>query len=461
MFYNFVHLSFQELLAGYYMAKCLPDSEQVSQFQQLFHQPRFIIVFKFYAAITKLKTPGIEKIVTEVVSDQSRSLLLPLFHCLCEAQDPLLCQFTTECLEELSVGHDRPSPLDLLSIGYLISVSKTNVVKEVYLEFLDDCGAKVLMKHIIHGKGVEAWKFSIDYGQIHEEGAASIAKALQTSSLINSLELQAGWIGVKGLAPIAEALITNTSLDELYLQECSADITHKNGRVVAEMLQQNKTLRRLTLIYNHISNAGAVYIARGLEKNRALNYLKMSGITDICGKLLASAIATNHSLPLVELELTGHDIITKDSKQAFVDILQWNTSIETLELISYSDNQISCSDYDTKPVTVPFLAKGLQRNTTLINLILWKSISMLDMVEDVSRMLTVNRSVTSLDISLNPIQDAGVALLAKGRKQNRTLKELDISHCEITDAGVAPMTDALCVNKFLNILRIKNNTVLS
>jgi hypothetical protein len=48
----------------------------------------------------------------------------------------------------------------------------------------------------------------------------------------------------------------------------------------------------------------------------------MNGIDEVGGKSLASAIATNTSLPLVELTLDGSNMITEDSKQAFIDIYQ-------------------------------------------------------------------------------------------------------------------------------------------
>ena len=66
MSYNFIHLSIQEVLAALYMAKSLAESEQVIKFKELFDKPRFIAVFQFYAAITKLKTPGIRDIIDQV-----------------------------------------------------------------------------------------------------------------------------------------------------------------------------------------------------------------------------------------------------------------------------------------------------------------------------------------------------------------------------------------------------------
>ena len=65
--YNFLHLSIQELLAAFHMATNLRPSEQVEQFKQLFGRARFAAVFQFYAAKTKLKSRGIQKVVVKAV----------------------------------------------------------------------------------------------------------------------------------------------------------------------------------------------------------------------------------------------------------------------------------------------------------------------------------------------------------------------------------------------------------
>ena len=442
VFYNFHHLSFQELLAGYYMETSLSDSEQVSQFHQLFHQPRFVGVFQFYAAITKLKTPGIDKIISEIVSMKSKPHLLSLLRCLYEAQDPSLCQSVLNQLERLNVSRSSLSPMDLLSIGYLIGMTNTNVVKKLNLSscHIGDHGVRTLIKYLACGKCDGTWKFGLRLNNICEEGAASIAKVLQNSSIMNSLDLLGNPIGAGGLQSLAEALITNTSLVELNLYQCSLEITDENGPIVTEMLQRNTTLRNLDLTDTWILDTSIVYIANGLEKNTALKSLNMNGISAVGGKALASAIATNASLPLVELELDGHDMIREDNKQAFIDMLQQNTSIKTLSL-SYTN------------ISVPFLAEALQSNYTLKELELCNCELMLDMVKDVSRMLTVNRSLTTLDISNNPIGDDGVTHLAKALKHNITLEKLDISHCRnITDA--TPLAEALKQNQTLEELEM-------
>ena len=69
------------------MATQLSESEQVSQFQQLFNQPRFAAVFQFYSAITKLKAQGIRDVIARMVKEESEILIVALFCYLHEARD--------------------------------------------------------------------------------------------------------------------------------------------------------------------------------------------------------------------------------------------------------------------------------------------------------------------------------------------------------------------------------------
>ena len=355
-------------------------------------------MFLFYAAITKLKTPGIDEIITEIISMRSKPHLLSLLHCLHEAQDPSLCQCVAKQLKTLQFGFASLNPLDLLSVGYLISMSSTDVVKGVCLAGSDigDYSVKNLMTYTC-GKSSRAWNFIMTGNNIHEEGAAILAEVLQTSGVMNSLNLDCNPIGGRGLQSIAKALITNSSLIKLDLDQCSLEITEENGPVVAEMLQRNrgKTLRKLDLMNNiAISEIGVLFIAEGLKKNSALECISMNRISARGGKALASAIATNASLPLVDLSLRGVDMITEYSKPAFVDMLQQKTSLETFMISS--------------GIFVPLIAEALQENTTLKELILWSCKLSPDVVRDVSRMLAVNRSLITLNIPNSPIGDNGI-----------------------------------------------------
>ena len=183
--YNFLHLSIQELLAAMHMAKELKDDQQVEQFRKLFGRARFSAVFQFYAAITKLQTPGVSDIVLKVVkeceqnsritklsssrddnpsSDHSsgdddsssghsssynfghepQPLLLSLLHCLFEAQKRELCQLVADGLKgKFDLRETNLNPADCLSVGYFL----THCTQfEVHLQqcSIDDDGCRAL-----------------------------------------------------------------------------------------------------------------------------------------------------------------------------------------------------------------------------------------------------------------------------------------------------------------------------
>ena len=64
--YNFIHLSIQELLAAWHISKMAPHN-QIEILDCLFEHSRFISVFRFYAGITQLQTPGINYIIENTV----------------------------------------------------------------------------------------------------------------------------------------------------------------------------------------------------------------------------------------------------------------------------------------------------------------------------------------------------------------------------------------------------------
>ena len=144
--YNFLHLSIQELLAAIHMATQLTSSEQVAQFKRLLGGARFSAVFRFYAAKTKLQTPGIEDVVIKAIKKcfnsqsitqliphsnylrdsrldkESVSLILSLIHCLHEAQNKALCELVIEQFTDfkLSLSGINLNPADCLAVSYFL-----------------------------------------------------------------------------------------------------------------------------------------------------------------------------------------------------------------------------------------------------------------------------------------------------------------------------------------------------
>ena len=417
--FNFLHLSIQELLAAFFISR-LPSSEQISVFQQLFSEPRFSAVFQFYAAITKLRNPGIQSVITTIIQDPTATwnrstknpLLVSLLNCLFEAQDPSLCQLVAEQLEgKLDLRGITLTPLDCLSVGYFLSCVcvTTSGVFRVDLRWcsIDDHKCRFLTRGLCcsflcvklcmcpaPNSTATGWlHMNLSWNDIHKSGAQYIADMLRCSSVVHTLSLGniVGGNSFKehGLKYIAEALLTNCSLVKLDLVRCSLEITQESGPVLCQMLQRNKTLKILGLSRNRgVSDAGAFFVAEGLKLNTSLRALWLSkcGISAEGAKFISEALAVNTSLQILglagnELGDTGVDSLANALKQndslkklylrgcgmtdrgleLLAVALTVNTTLEELELNgngSISEGGLSA------------LTECLKRNSGLVNLAL-------------------------------------------------------------------------------------------
>ena len=301
VFYNFLHLSIQEVLSAYYIATWLSDSEQVSQFQQLFNQPRFAAVFQFFSAITKLKSPGIRQVIDRIVEAESEPLLVSLLNCLHEAQDPSLCLYVAEGLEyELDLSKTSLSPLDCLSISFFLSsVTGKEISVKLWKCSIGDVGAKCLAKYLCSDVD-HVSKVAIDLfdNEIHEEGASHIARMLY---FIEHLYLPENPIVNTGASLISEAVRDTVTLKTLILNHCG--ITSKGAEDLSRALAQNSSLEKLDIGWNTLGDKGISHVAEALKQNTQLKELWIGycGMTDKGAASLASALSVNNSLKMLQM----------------------------------------------------------------------------------------------------------------------------------------------------------------
>ena len=228
VFYNFLHLSIQEVLSAYYITTKLSDSEQVSQFQQLFNQPRFAAVFQFYAAITKLKSPGIRQVIDRIVEAKSKPLLVSLFHCLHEAQDPDLCLYVAERLQyKLDLSDTSLSPLDCLSVSFFLSfiAGKESTVNLSQCQ-IGDIGTKYLTKYLSMSGYVDLVTINLKDNDILVEGASHVAKLFNFIEHLH-LDISGNPIGVTGTSYMFQAVRESSVLNTLVLI---------GGTIIADLL---------------------------------------------------------------------------------------------------------------------------------------------------------------------------------------------------------------------------------
>ena len=350
-YYHFLHLTFQEMLAAYYISKHLTPEEQVLKFEELLRKPRFSMVFQFYAAITKLERPGFPEVVSRIASAArwNHSALLALIHCVHQVQDQHLCYLVAKKLQgKLTLPFVSLNTLDCLAIGYFLSHASASSTFTANLSFsdVDDKCFRCLVRDLSVSTSTGCLGLYLPGYQLSTTSLQSLVQFLQStgSQVLHSLSLgyvEPGHViylkkptaeAIDLIAPLSTALTANNSLVELSLNKCKLKVTITNGSALSEMLQVNKSLQTLTLEGNgEIGNLGAFYIAEGIARNATLKILNISkcGITSTGAEHIAQALIKNKvlkNLNLKENNLLDVGIIL------LAKALKSNRSLENLNL---------------------------------------------------------------------------------------------------------------------------------
>ena len=318
--HNFIHLSIQELMAAYFIATLLPASEQVSKFNELFDKSRFSAVFRFYAAITKLRTPGIKDVIMNMVKRYNSKirdlftrkeggiLMVSLLHCLIEAQDPSLCESVAQQLQcGLNLSHTTLTPSDCLCIGYFLAhvCKMAPGVFEVNLGgcSIGDQGCKYLVSGLhkyldTHSAVTTLLSMDMLNNAISHHGVHHLLTFLNIGC-INVLKLHEHHLVSKQDAirgTLAKQLKNNTTLKTLWLVGCG--LNSQSAESLAEALTTNKHLELLSVSDNALCDDGIQLLAHALRVNQGLKvlYLDSCGMTDVGLECLAKSLQHNNVL---------------------------------------------------------------------------------------------------------------------------------------------------------------------
>ena len=205
----------------------------MSKFTKLFDKSRFSAVFRFYAAITKLKTPGIEDVIIRIARKKQHSLVLSLLHCLYEAQDLSLCESVAQQLQHgLDLKGTTLTPSDCLCIGYFLA----------------------------HVFKMAAGTFKVNLGNcsIHNQGCKYLVnglhKFLDTDSAVTTLlqmDIRSNAVSHHRVQHLSTLLklgcINHLELTFNNLLPKQLDTTHAPFVAFTEQLTNNTTLRTLWL----------------------------------------------------------------------------------------------------------------------------------------------------------------------------------------------------------------------
>ena len=397
--YGFLHKSFQEFFAGYYLC-CQLLSKAISPESLVadtgyFHELQQVFLFTcgMLAARSEETAVALVKSITSQVNKGDWKDFHFALKCI------------GECKKKSSYLH-----VELAHVfGSVLTLQSFKLIMEV----LEDASVSVLSHALKVNLSLIELEFAIDEFSL----VTALAEGLKINATLTKLKLL-GEIGAAGAIALAEALKVNTALTELWLW--ASNIDDAGAVAFAEALKVNTALTKLYLNKNNIDAACAVALAEGLKVNTALT----------------------------ELYLDGNDISAAGAV-ALAKALKVNTAVTKLYLVN---NNIGAAG-------AVALAEGLKVNTALTKLYLVNNNIGAAGAVALAEGLKVNTALTELYLDGNDISAAGAVALAEALKVNTALTELYLDGNDIGADGAVALAEGLKVNTALTKLYFINNNI--
>ena len=306
--YGFLHKSFQELFAAFYLCCQLLDGEispdDLVADTRYFHELKQVLLFTcgMLAAHCEETAVALIKSITRQVNKGKSDDFVFVLNCINECkrehgdlQMKLARVFGSVLqLQEVNL---RDKGLNAAAAAALAEAVKTNsklTKLDLSLNKIDDAGVAALAEAISINSTLGELNLSLN--QIEDYGAAALAGAIKRNSTFTVLYLSGNKIGDSGGSALAEAIQKNCTLTKLNLSWNG--IGDAVGAPLAEAIEANSTIRELNLCGNQIGDASCVAMAEALEANSTLAELDLSwnGISNAGRAALDYAMEINSTI---------------------------------------------------------------------------------------------------------------------------------------------------------------------
>uniref|UniRef100_A0A9J7ZIW4 Uncharacterized protein n=1 Tax=Cyprinus carpio carpio TaxID=630221 RepID=A0A9J7ZIW4_CYPCA len=344
--YCFIHLSFQEFLAAFFVFYChitknkeslnlflnktcqqyslslhdLLKSAVVKALQrengQLDLFLRFLLgvslqsnqrLIKDLLTHTVNNSETIKRITQDIKnaikSDEGLSAdrCINLFLCLLEIKDQTLYREIQEFVKSENHSVSRLSPSQCSTITYMLQISE-EVLDEFDLKKYNtsDEGRKRLIPAVVNCR-----KALLADCNLTDHDCESLSSSLQSSNSLRELDLSHNNLQDSGVKLLSDGLkSSHCQLNILRLVSCN--LTDQCCESLSSCLQSSNSLRELDLSNNDLQDSGVKLLSDGLKSSHCkLNTLRLSGcmVTEEGCCFLASALSSNPS-HLRELDLS-------------------------------------------------------------------------------------------------------------------------------------------------------------
>ena len=484
--YAFLHKSFQEVFAAYYLC-CQLVSQEISpesfvSDESYFNELKQVLVFSCGILAVQSEETAVDLManITTQVNKFGHKTVPVALDCIAESKkeqsnvhvklarvfgsglDLAEAMKINTTPTELIQWHNNFGDAGAASLAEVMKVNRTLTQLRMTASNTGDAGAASL---------AEAMKVNTTLTQLAlwsnntgDAGAASLAEAMKVNTTLTQLDLSINSIGAAGAASLAEAMKVNTTLTQLRLS--SNNIGDVGATSLAEAMKVNTTLTKLLLTETNIGAAGAASLAEAMKVNTTLTQLALwsNNTGDAGAASLAEAMKVNTTLTQLDLSINS---IGAAGAASLAEAMKVNTTLTQLRLFSNNIGDVGATS----------LAEAMKVNTTLTKLLLTETNIGAAGAASLAEAMKVNTTLTQLGLSSNNIGsataatllrsflwrnnigDAGAASLFKAVKVNTALKELHLSNSDIGVADAASLAEAMKVNTTLTQLDLSENTI--
>ena len=414
-FYSFLHLTFQEYLAAYFIFQSETE-EQFHFLNQYRSHKSMVVVWKFYCGLIGLEPNSSFQDQINLIFTSEYANTLYRIHCAYESQQSISCDSVLDHANQfiLSFNNETLNLADCNAMCHVISkASRLTLGLQFHsLTSYTNCKLDEVIKSCTSLQTLDIGGNNIDL-----EDAAALAKALKSCTKLQTLDISYNNVDSDLAAALAEGLKSCTKLQTL-------DISYNNvdsdcAAVLAEALKSCTKLRTLDISHNNIDSEGTTALAEILMS---------------CTKLQALDIGANK--------------IGSEGAAALAEGLKSCTKLKTLI--------IRWNNIDEGAAT---LAEGLKSCANLQTLDISKIKVGSDGLAALAEGLKSCINLQTLDIHFNSIGSDGAAALAEGLKSCINLQTLAILRNKIGSDGAAALADALTSCTNLETLDIRFNNI--
>ncbi|XP_063813975.1 NACHT, LRR and PYD domains-containing protein 3-like isoform X2 [Pseudophryne corroboree] len=260
--------------------------------------------------------------------------------------------------------------------------------------------------------------------EIHDCGLTSsccdnLSSILTTNRCLVRMELT--WNNLEdGVKPLCDGLRhPDCNLQTLALQSC--DLTSSSCYTLHSAIATNRTLITLDLTENNLQDSGMRLLCEGLRHpDCILQELRLGNcdLTSSCCADLRSVLITHHSL--ITLDLSNNDLEDSGIKLLCEGLRHPACNLREIWLCGCGLTSSGC--------------------------------------DDLHSVITTSRSLISLNLSVNDLQDCGMKYLCKGlRHPDCILQELALWGCGLTVSCCDDLLSTLLTNRSLIRLDLRGN----